>query len=148
MSPSEDTTKQMMDMFTNPLFKIGFFDFFLKMQAEGIDAARKFWLAYADKNAMVPNNGEMFERMVDFYITLGFVPRVKYEDALKENKNLKAENKFLRDAMHELQQGLFNEIGEKGQQMWDRTIDNQLELNKEITRNFFEVFRQLKVGSR
>jgi hypothetical protein len=32
--------------------------------------------------------------------------------------------------------------------MWDRTIDNQLELNKEITRNFFEVFRQLKVGSR
>lgn len=147
MASNEDTTRQMMDLFTNPLFKIGFFDFFLKMQAEGIDAARKFWFSYAEKNPMVPDASEMYERMIDFYITLGFVPRVKYEDAVKENKGLKAENKFLREAMQELQQGLFSELGEQGRQMWDQTIDKQLELNKEITRNFFEVIRQIKVGS-
>jgi hypothetical protein len=144
---NEDSTKQMMDLFTNPLFKMGFFDFFLKMQQEGIEAARKLWTSYGDKNNPVPNAAEMYERMIDFYIILGFVPRVKYEEAAKENKNLKEENKFLRDAMRELQLNLFKEGGEIGQQIWLTTIDKQLETHKEIAKNFFEMFRQLKVGT-
>ena len=102
-----------MDLFTNPLFKMGFFDYFLKMQQEGIEAARKFWSSTAEKNSPVPNAGEMYERMIDFFIILGFVPRVKYEEAVKESKNLKVENKFLRDAMRELQSKAFQRMGRK-----------------------------------
>ena len=146
--PTDDMTKQMMDIFANPLFKMGFFDYFLKMQQEGIEAARKFWSSSAQKNSPVPNAVDMYEKMVDFFIILGFVPRIKYEEALKEIKNVKDENKFLRDAMRELQTNLFREWGEKGQQVWDASIDQQLEMHKEIARNFFEMFRQLKMGSR
>lgn len=145
---NEDMTKQMMDLFTNPLFKMGFFDFFLKMQQEGIEAARKFWSTTAEKNTPVPNVTEMYERLVDFYIILGFVPRVKYEDAVKENKSLKEENKFLRDAILELQSNLFKEAGEKGRQIWETSIDKQLDMHKEVAKNFFEMFRQLKAGAR
>jgi len=143
----DDTCKdEIKDLFTNPLFKMGFFDFFLKMQQEGIDAARKFWDAYASKNSLVPSAGDMYERMIDFYIILGFVPRVKFDEVMKENANLKEENKFLRDAMRELQLNLFMEGGERGQQIWQSSIDKQLELHKEIAKNCFELFRQLQVG--
>ncbi len=144
----EDVTKQMMDLFTNPLFKMGFFDYFLKMQQDGIEAARKIWSSAAEKNIPVPNAAEMYEQMIDFFIILGFVPRIKYEEAVKETKNLKEENQFLRDAMRELQSNLFKEWGERGQQIWDSAIDRQLEVHREIAKSFFEMFRQLKVGSR
>jgi hypothetical protein len=143
---TEDMTKEMMDLFTNPLFKMGFFDFFLKMQQEGIEAARKFWDNSAQKQSLVPNAIEMYERMIDFYIILGFVPRVKFDAMAKENKNLKEENKFLRDAMRELQLNLFKDGGEKAQQIWNDSIDKQLDLHKEIAKNFFEIFRQLNAG--
>ncbi len=145
---SEEMTKQINDLFTNPLFKMGFFDFFLKMQQEGIESARKFWLAYAEKNNLVPNAMEMYERIIDFYIILGFVPRVKFDEVVKENTSLKAENKFLRDTIRELQINLFKEGGERGQQIWHDSIEKQLDLHKEIAKNFFEIFRQLKVGSK
>jgi hypothetical protein len=137
----------MLELFTNPLFKKGFFDFFLKMQQEGIEAARKFWGGYADKNFPFPNAMDMYERMVDFYIILGFVPRAKYDEMLNENKSLKEENRFLRDTIRELQLNLFTEGGERVQQIWHGIIDKQLETNKEIAKNFFELFRQLKLGS-
>jgi hypothetical protein len=88
----------------------------------------------------------MYERMIDFYIILGFVPRVKFDAMAKENKNLKEENKFLRDAMRELQLNLFKDGGEKAQQIWNDSIDKQLDLHKEIAKNFFEIFRQLNAG--
>ena len=144
---NDDCTTRMMGLFANPLFKIGFFDFFLKMQQEGIEAARKFWGTYSEKNNLFPDALEMYERMIDFYIILGFVPRVKYDEILGENKSLKQENKFLRDTLRELQFNLFTEGGEKVQQIWHSSIDKQLEMNKEIAKNFFELFRQLKVGS-
>jgi len=144
---NEETTKQMTDLFTNPLFKMGFFDFFLKMQQEGIEAARKFWRDYAGRNNLVPNAMDMYERIIDFYIILGLVPRMKYEEVVKENGHLKEENKFLRDTIRELQLNLFKEGGERGQQIWHESIDKQLDLHKEIAKNFFEIFRQLKVGS-
>ncbi|HXX33368.1 MAG TPA: hypothetical protein VEM15_02740 [Thermodesulfobacteriota bacterium] len=143
---NDECGMKMLDLFTNPLFKKGFFDFFLKMQQEGIEEARKFWSAYADKN-LFPGATEMYERMVDFYIILGFVPRAKYDEVLKENNNLKEENRFLRDTIRELQLSLFTEGGERVQQIWHGIIDKQLEMNKEIAKNFFELFRQLKVGS-
>ncbi len=144
---NDECTTKMMGLFTNPLFKIGFFDFFLKMQQEGIESARKFWGTYSEKNNLFPDAIEMYERMVDFYIILGFVPRVKYDEVLSENKSLKEENKFLRDTIRELQFNLFDKGGEKVQQIWQSSIDKQLEAHKEIAKNFFELFRQLKVGS-
>ena len=144
---NDECTIKMLNLFTNPLFKKGFFDFFLKMQQEGIEAARKFWGTYSDKNSLFPDAIDMYERMVDFYIILGFVPKAKYDELLADNKNLKEENKFLRDTIRELQFSLFTEGGEKAQEIWHSIIDKQLEMNKEIAKNFFELFRQLKVGS-
>jgi len=144
---SDDCNTKMNDLFSNPLFKIGFFDFFLKMQQEGIEAARKYWITYAEKNSLFPNTLDTYERMADFYIILGFVPRTRYDQVLSENKSLKDENKFLRDTMRELQINLFTEGGETAQQIWHKSIDKQLEINKEIAKNFFEIFRILKVSS-
>jgi regulator of replication initiation timing len=144
---NDECTTKMMGLFTNPLFKMGFLDFFLKMQMEGIEAARKFWGTYSEKNNLMPNAIEMYERMVDFYIILGFVPRAKYDEIITENKSLKDENKFLRDTIRELQSNLFAEGGEKVQQIWHSSIDKQLEMNKEIAKNFFELFRQLKAAN-
>lgn len=140
---NDEMTNKMMDLFANPLFKKGFFDFFLKMQQEGIEAARKFWTTNANKN-LFPDAIDMYERMADFYIILGFVPRTKYDEVLNENKGLKEENKFLKDTIRELQLSLFTEGGEKVQQIWQSSIDKQLEMNKDISKNFFELFRQLK----
>ncbi|MFI5304020.1 MAG: hypothetical protein ACHQYP_04420 [Nitrospiria bacterium] len=142
----DESTLKMLELFSNPLFKKGFLDFFLKTHEEGIEAARKFWSVYADKNAF-PSAVDMYERMVDFYIILGLIPKAKYEQALKENERLEEENKFLRDTFKELQISLFTEGGEKVQQIWLETIDKQLEANGEIGRNFFELFRLLKVGT-
>jgi len=147
---SRDTLKQTAELFTNPLFKLGFFDFFLKMQQEGIEAARKFGDFYASKNSLMPSTDEMYERMIDFYIILGLVLRVKFEEVMKENANLlKEEYKFLRDAIRELQLNLlFTEGGEKGRQIWRSSIDKELKLPKERAKNCFELFRQLQVASK
>ena len=142
----DESTLKMMDLFANPLFKMGFMEFFLKTQKEGIEAARKFWTLYADKS-IFPDAGDMYERMVDFYIILGFIPKAKYEQVLNEKKRLEEENKFLRDTFRELQLSLFSEGGERVQQAWQEIIDKQLEANREIGKNFFELFRLLKVGT-
>ncbi len=144
---NQDIIKNMMDLFANPLFKKGFFDFFLKMQQEGIESARKFWGGYYDKN-LFPNAPDIFEKMVDFYIILGFVPRMKYDELLKENEKLKEENRFLRDTIRELQLNIFKEGGEKMEEAWGTIIDKQLEMHKEIAKNFFELFKQLKGNSK
>jgi regulator of replication initiation timing len=139
--------KNMVDLLTNPLFKMGFFEFFLKMQKEGIDAARKFWGSYAEKNNFFPNAGDIYERIVDFYIILGFVPKARYDKIVSENESLQAENKFLRDTIQELQLNLFAEGGEKIQNIWNNSIDKQLDMNKEFAKNFFELFRLLRVSA-
>ena len=144
---TDDCNSKMNDMFTNPLFKMGFFDFFLKMQQEGIEAARRYWTANAGGAGLYPNALEAYERMADFYVIFGFVPRLKYDQALSENKSLKEENKFLRDTIRELQQNLFKEGNAAAQEIWHKSVDKQLEVNKEVAKNFFEIFRMLKVGT-
>jgi hypothetical protein len=144
---NEETIKFMMDMYNNPLFKTGFAEFFQQMQKEGIEAARKFWNLSPASSALFPNASEIFERMADFYIILGFVPKAKYDEVVKENEKLKYENTFLRDTIKQLQMNLFKEGGEKIQGVWKDVVDKQLEINKEIAKNSFELFRQLKEGS-
>lgn len=146
MYSNEDMFKNMMNLFASPLFKKDFYDFFLRMQQEGIEAAKKFWNMNHDKN-LFPNAPDIFEKMVDFYIVLGFVPRSKYDEVLKENEQLKEENRFLRDTIKELQVNIFKEGGEKAQEAWGMIIDKQLEMNKEIAKNFFELFKELRSNS-
>lgn len=143
----DECNSKINDMFTNPLFKMGFFDFYLKMQQEGIDAARKYWITYAKQNSLFPTALDTYERMADFYIILGLVPKIRHDEVLNENQSLKQENKFLRDTMRELQLKLFSEGGEAAQKIWHDSIDKQLEINKEISKNFFELFRMLKISS-
>lgn len=139
--------KNIMELYNNPFFKKGFFDFFQKMQQEGIEAARKFWNVYPEKDILFPNAPDMYEKIIDFYIVLGFVPKMKYDEALKENEKLKYENTFLRDTIKQLQLKIFTEGGEKAQEAWKAIIDKQMETNKEIVKNYYELFRQLKAGS-
>ena len=144
---NDECKMQMENLFTNPLFKTGCFDFFVKMQQEGIESARKYWSAYMLQNAMYPNSLEMYERMADFFIIFGFVPKVRYDEALDENRRLKEENAFLRNTMRDLQLSLFSEGGKKAQDLWQKSIDRQLEINKEIAKTSFDLFRMLKVGT-
>jgi len=140
-----DYVKLMAEMFSNPLFKRGFLEFYLKMQQEGIEAARRFW-SLSPERKIYPGTPDIFEKIIDFYIILGFVPSFKYEQALSENENLKEENKFLKETLKELQTVIFTAGGKSLQESWHAIIDKQFEMNKEIARNFFELFRALKTG--
>lgn len=144
---NEEMMKNMLDLFANPLFKKDFFDFFLKVQREGIESAKKFW-SMSTPEMPIPNILEIYEKMIDFYITLGFVPRTKYEQVMKENEELKKENKFLKDTMNEIQFNVFKEGGEGLRETWRSIIDKQLEMNKDIAKNFFELFKQLQTSGK
>lgn len=140
---SEEAIKAMMDMLTDPLFKKNFFDFFGKMQVEGIEAAKKFWNMHPDKTILA-GTPDFFEKLVDFYIILGFVPHYKYEEALKEKDRLRKEVEFLKETLKEFQSRLLAEGAEKSQEIWKAAVDKQLDINREIAKNFFEMFRELK----
>jgi len=141
MTPEQ--TKMMMDMFTDPLFRQGLGEFFIKMQQDGMEAAKKCWgtTPYA---ASFPDAPQMMERMTDFYSALGFVPLAKYEALQKVADKLEAENRLLRNTIRELQQSFMAEGGAKAQQVWQDAIDKQLEMNREISKSFFDAFSPFK----
>lgn len=141
---NEEAIKFMMEMYNNPLFKNGFADFFKKMQMEGIEAAKKFWTLSPASSALYPNTSEIFEKIIDFYIVLGFVPKTKYDEVVKDNEKLKTENAFLRETIKQLQLNIFKEGGKKAQEAWETVVDKQLEMNREIAKKFFGLFRELK----
>lgn len=136
-----EQAKLMLDLFANPMFKQGADEFFKRMQQEGMEAARKFWGASPYATAF-PDAQQLCERMADFYAAVGFVPMAKHQEIVKENDNLKAENKLLRDTLHALQQGMIAEGGVKAQQAWQEVVDKQLEMNREVARGFFDVMKQ------
>lgn len=136
---NEEMVKNFTNALSNPLFKMNFFEFYKKMQQEGIDAAKKFWsMNPATSNLFA--TPEIFEKMIDFYIILGFVPSYKYDKLLRENEKLREENKLLKNAMQDLQYNIFKEGGEKAQQTWTDIMDKQFEMNREIAKNFFDMF--------
>jgi hypothetical protein len=139
---NEELLKSIMNLFNDFLFRKGFFDFFQKMQREGIEAERRFWHSYPYKNVFFPNALDMYEKMIDFYISLGLTPKAKYDEAFEEHEKLYYLNTFLRETLMQLQLKMFAEGGEKVREAWESTIDKQIEMNKEIAKNFFEFFRQ------
>lgn len=138
---NENTMKSMMDLFANPLFRQGCQDFFMKMQQEGMEAAKKAWDMSGQKYPSFTSADDFYEKMVDFYTLMGFVPSAKYNELLKENEKLKKENSLLKNMIKDLQNNLFKEGAEMAQQSWQEIIDKQLEVNKELTKSFFEQFK-------
>lgn len=139
---SEEFIKNILELYNNPLFKKGFTDFFMKAQQEGIEAARKFWDMNPEKDTLAENTTEIFEQMTAFYSNLGFVPKTKYNAAVKENEELKKENEFLKNTIKEMNQKVFTEGSLKLQEAWKETIDKQMEMSKEIAKYFLDLFKQ------
>jgi hypothetical protein len=138
-----EQARLMMELFADPMFRQGAGEFFSKMQREGLEAAKKFWGASTYASTM-PDAQQMVERMAEFYGVMGFVPLVSYEALRKEMDSLKSENQLLRDTIRELQQSFMAEGGVKAQQAWQGVIDKQLELNREVTKSFFDALKQFK----
>jgi hypothetical protein len=139
---TEEFLKSLTDLFSNPLFKKGFFDFFLKVQQEGIETAKKFWNLSPARQSLFPNTSGIFERMIDFYHNLGFVPLSKYEEMVKENEQLKKENRFLMDTIRDLNQKIFTEGGKAMQELWKINIEKHIEMSTEIAKAFMDIFKQ------
>jgi hypothetical protein len=138
----EETVKSILNLYNNFLFRISFIEFFQKMQLDGIESARKFWDSSSCKNIFPPNASDMFEIMIDFYIDLNFVPKKKYDELIKEHEKLQLVNTFLSETFMQLQLKILTESEEKVREAWKNAIDRQIEMNKDIAKNFFELFSQ------
>lgn len=141
---TEQQMRMMMEMFSNPLFKQSANEFIKIAQQQGLEAANKFWgISSANTNTSpFPTPEKMFEQMGEFYQSLGFVPQAKYDELAKECSKLKTENQTLRDTISKLQQSFAAENSAKSQQAWQEIIDKQLDMSREVTKNFFDVIKQ------
>lgn len=140
----EEAIDYMEELFTKPLFKRWFLEFFSKMQQEGIEAAKRFWNLSHDGDGVVPRAPELFEKLIDFYIILGFVPRQRHERALGENEKLKRENKVLTDILRELHCSVYGNGWKQMQEVWEEIMDRQREMNRDMGDMFLAFLRQMK----
>jgi hypothetical protein len=134
----------MEELFTEPLFKRGLLEFFSEMQQEGIEAAKRFWNLYHDDDGLVPRAPELFEKLIDFYIILGFVPRQRHERALGENERLKRENKILTDILRELYCSVYGNGWKQMQEVWEEIMDRQRTMNRDMEGMFLVFLREMK----
>ncbi len=126
-------------LFGMPLFKMGLLKFFRDMQEGGIASAKNYWSLSYGRDFLIPKAPEIFEKLIDFYIILGFVPRTRHEKALEENEKLKEENKFLKGTLRELQDSvLFSSAGELNKR-WPEIAGEKTALNNETAQNLLEV---------
>jgi len=140
----EEAIDYMEELFTRPLFKRWFLEFFSKMQQEGIEGAKRFWNLSHDGDGGVPRTPELFEKLIDFYIILGFVPRQRHERALGENEKLKRENKVLTDILRELYCSVYGNGWKQMQEVWEEVMDRQREMNRDMGDMFLAFLRQMK----
>jgi hypothetical protein len=144
----EESIDYMEELFSKPFFKRGFLEFFSKMQQEGIEAAKRFWNLYHDDDGLGPRAPELFEKLVDFYIFLGFVPRQRHERALVENEKLKRENKVFTDILRELYCSVYGNGGKHMQEVWEEIMDRQREMNRDMADVFLAFFRRMEGGEK
>ncbi|MGD1075591.1 MAG: hypothetical protein ABR903_05880 [Thermodesulfovibrionales bacterium] len=145
---NEGVINYMEELFTKPLFKRWFLEFFSKMQQEGIEAAKRFWNLSHDGDGLIPKGPELFERLIDFYIILGFVPRQRHERALEENEKLKRENKVIKDILRELYCSVHGNGDKHTQETWEEIMDRQREMNSDMADMFLAFFRQMEGGGK
>ncbi len=142
VSRNEEFMKSLLDLYSSPLFKQGFPDFFLRVQREGIETAKQFWDISPLRQSLFPDTSEIFEKMIDFYFNLGFVPFTKYEKLVKENKQLEEENRCLEDIIKDLHQKVFTEGGKAMHELWKTSIEKHIEMSREVAKDFLEIFKQ------
>ncbi len=145
---NEEMFENLMGLLNNPLGKNNFLDFFLALQRRGFEAAPGYGSLTGAQNAIPPNPLELYTRMMDFYMVLGLVPRAKYDQALRDNEELRQENKLLKDTLRELQFNIVREGGARIQDTWREITQRQLELNKEVGQNFCELIKQWQLTER
>jgi len=139
---SEEMNQSILNLCNIFLFRKSFFDFFNKMQLDGIEAARKFWDSHPYKDSLPPNASDIFEKMIDFYIDLSLVPKKKYDELLKEQEKLQFVNTFFRETIMRLQLNIFVESGERAWEAWKCFNGIQMAMNMEIAKNFSNLFSQ------
>jgi len=139
---NKDMFQNMIDLYQNPLFQKGFSEFFIMMQKEGIDSARAFWESTSDKKDLSDDTSELFEQMISFYSKLGFVPKQKFDEILKENETLKKENDFLKKTIQELNLKVFEEGSVKMHDAWKDVVEKQMEINKDMAQNILDLFKK------
>jgi hypothetical protein len=144
----EEAIDYVEELFTKPLFRKWFLEFFSKMQLEGIEAAKRFWNLSHDGDGLVPRAPELFERLIDFYLILGFVPRQRHERALGENEKLRRENKVLTDILGELYSSVYGNGGKHMQEVWEEIMDRQREMNRDMADMLLAFFRQMEGGEK
>jgi regulator of replication initiation timing len=142
VSLKDDVTKFLIDLYGNPAFRKGFLDFSLKLQQDGLEAARRFWDASPNKGALFDKAPELFEQMLSFYSSMGFVPLRKHEEVVKENAELKKENEVLKATIRELQVKVFSEGSAKLQESWSGVMEKQMEMSTEITKKLLDLFKK------
>jgi len=138
---TEQQMRMMMEMFNTPLFKQGANEMLKAAQQQGMESVNKFWGVTTEKE-IFPGAEKMMERMTEFYQTMGFVPQARVDEIMKENTTLKNENQMLRDTIRDLQHRFMAENGAKAQQAWQEVVEKQLEMSREVTKNFFDVLKQ------
>ncbi|MEO5355938.1 MAG: hypothetical protein H7844_01405 [Nitrospirae bacterium YQR-1] len=141
---NENFIKDLMSLYSNPLFKGAFTDYLTKMQQEGLESARRYWMGASDKSALFSGGADIFEKMVDFYSGLGFISRKKYDEALEENEKLKRENAFLKEVIQKMNLKVFEEGSRTFQETWKTALDKQLSVSTELAKSFFEMLKEAK----
>ena len=138
---TEDLTRNLMELFNNPMFKKTFNDYFSYVQKKGIEAAQEYWFSQLKEKTSFENLPALFDQMIEFYSGFGFVSRNKYDEVVKENERLRKENAFLSDTIKKLNLKVMAEGGIKMQEIWKETLGKQMDVSKEIAKNFFEIFK-------
>lgn len=132
---NEDAFSQVEGILRMPLFARGFLEFFRIMQEEGIMAAKNYWSVTHGMDFLIPKAPEIFEKLIDFYIILGFVPRKRHEKVLEENGNLKEENTVLKNTVRELKANVLTSHVEDTQKTWQEISGQQMVLSSETVKN-------------
>ncbi|MBF0318313.1 MAG: hypothetical protein HQL01_00715 [Nitrospirae bacterium] len=141
---NENFLKDLTSLYSNPLVKSMFMEYFTKMQQEGVQAAAKFFDLSPAKKDMFGMGPDVFEKMSEFYSAFGFVPRKQLEEAQKENESLKKENAFLKEVIQKMNLKMFEEGSRGIQEAWQEGLAKQLEMSKEMAKTFFELFKDIK----
>jgi regulator of replication initiation timing len=138
---NQEFMTNLLQLYDNPLFAQSFLEFSARMQQAGVEAARQSWGTNRRPDTLVGIAPELFERMIDFYSSLGFVPKQQYDEVRKENDQLRKENEFLKNTLKELNLKVFTKGSLQVQEMWNETARKHMEMSAEMAKNFLDLFK-------
>ncbi|KWT83692.1 hypothetical protein [Candidatus Magnetominusculus xianensis] len=141
---NENFLSDLAALYSNPLVKNMFMDYFTRMQQEGAQAAAKLFNTAPAKKDLFGMGPDVFEKMAEFYSGFGCVPRKKYDEVMEENEALKKENSFLKEVVQKMNLKMFEEGSRGIQEAWQEGLAKQLEMSKDMAKTFFDLFKDIK----